>query len=178
VSGDRAATRAAHYYKTCLMCRLQERFFIGTVADTIHTIQKIIVYWYRLLQPHLKSILKNKNGSRSKPDAMFVGAPRGMSHRRRAHGEGAAIRVVTVVMRSGGGPQPLSLDPPPLEVDLHRSASSHHHMPLSMPLPSSEVAERRPTLLGLDPPPIDLNPRRLTPRSASTSSTAHEGATI
>jgi hypothetical protein len=46
----RAATRAAHYYKTCLMCRLQERFFIGTVADTIHTIQKIIIYSYRLLQ--------------------------------------------------------------------------------------------------------------------------------
>jgi hypothetical protein len=33
-------------------------------------------------------------------------------------------------------------------------------------------------LLGLDPPLIDLNPRRLTPRSASTFSMAQEGATI
>jgi hypothetical protein len=40
--------------KHVLMWRLQERFFIGTVADTIHTIQKIIVYWYRLLQPTSK----------------------------------------------------------------------------------------------------------------------------
>jgi hypothetical protein len=45
-------------------------------------------------------------------------------------------------------------------------------------LPSSEVAERRPTLLGFNPPPIDLNPRRLTSRSASASRTAQEGATI
>jgi hypothetical protein len=86
--------------------------------------------------------------------------------------------VVTVAVRSGGGPQLLDLDLPPLGVDLPRSASSHHRRPLSTPLPSSEVVERRPTLLGLNPPPIDLNPRRLTPRSASASSTAQEGATI
>jgi hypothetical protein len=79
--------------------------------------------------------------------------------------------VVTIAVRSGGGPQPLGLDPPPLRVDPHRR-------PLSTPLPSSEVAERRLTLLGLDPPPIDLNPCRLTPRSASASSTVQEGATI
>jgi hypothetical protein len=79
--------------------------------------------------------------------------------------------VVAVTVRSGGGPQPLSLDP-------HRSASSHHRRPLSTLLPSSEVAERRPMLHGIDPPPIDLNPRRLTLRSASASSTVQEGATI
>jgi hypothetical protein len=36
-------------------------FFVSaTVADTIHTIRKIVVYWYRLSNRHLKSIFKNK----------------------------------------------------------------------------------------------------------------------
>jgi hypothetical protein len=45
-------------------------FVLATVANTIHTIQKIIVYWYRLLPTDTQNQFSKKNGSRSEPDAL------------------------------------------------------------------------------------------------------------
>jgi hypothetical protein len=46
-------------------------FILATVADTIHMIRKIVVYWYRLLPTNTENkFSKIKNGSRSEPDAL------------------------------------------------------------------------------------------------------------
>jgi hypothetical protein len=66
-------------------------FFVSaTVADTIHTIRKIVVYWYRLLPTDTQNqFLKIKKGSRSKPDVL----PPTTSGARREGGAAVAVRT-------------------------------------------------------------------------------------
>jgi hypothetical protein len=74
-------------------------FVLATVANTIHTIQKIIVYWYRLLPTDNQNQFSKKKwiqiGARraAAHNIRHWGAPGGRSRHCHAHGERAAIRV-------------------------------------------------------------------------------------
>jgi hypothetical protein len=117
-------------------------FVLATVADPIHTIRKIVVYWYRLLPTDTQNqFLKIKKkqiqtGAQraATHDVRHWGTPRGRSYHRHAHREGDTIRVgsgrhhraqwrrlAAARSRSAsarGRSAPLGLEPPP-------QASSH-----------------------------------------------------
>jgi hypothetical protein len=112
-------------------------------------IRKIIVYWYQFSK--IKKTDPDRSPTRCRPRRLSLGCavreePPSPCARRRSCHQGrqwspSPCAVEEACSRSVSSTSAL--------VDPHRSASSHHRRPLSTPLPSSEMAERRPTLLGL-----------------------------